>query len=319
VIGFLFLFLFSRNWAQELASLQQFNPEWFLPAAGLVAVSWLGGGLRFMALGRPHERRISLVKCTQVGIVSTAMGYITPSSTGSGAGTIYGMMRQGLTFGRAAAVNAVSFLSNAIFLSLAGLTAWALGAAGTVSDIRLPIANLSAAALFRWSAWAFAGGVTAVVVLALLPGVARSAIRRTMGSEHPRIARVLHQFDEMHKGIVVYWKTGKLSFILAVLTGVLHFGSRFVLGYVVLRGFVAEAPFREVMLLHIVVQYLLFIMPIPSGAGVGEVIVAAIMAPFLTPALIVPYTAVWRFFNNYVTVALGGGLILGWLGTDGAR
>jgi uncharacterized protein (TIRG00374 family) len=318
VVGFLFLFLFSRNWAQELASLQKFNPVWFLPAAGLAVFGWLGGGLRFLALVGPHDRRLSLYKCTEVSLVSTAMGYITPSSTGSGPGTIYGLMREGVTFGRAAAVNAMSFLSNAIFLSLAGMTAWALGATGTVADIRLPIANLSAAALFRWSAWVFATGVTVVVLLALLPGVARSAIRKTMGVEHPRIARVLHQFDEMHAGIVAYWKTGKLNFVFAVLSGVIHFGSRFVLGYVVLRGFVVEAPFREVMLLHIVVQYLLFVMPIPSGAGIGEVIVAAIMAPFLTPALVVPYTAVWRFFNNYVTVALGGGLILAWLGKDGA-
>jgi uncharacterized membrane protein YbhN (UPF0104 family) len=228
-------------------------------------------------------------------------------------------MRQGVSFGRAAAVNAMSFLSNVIFLSLAGLVAWALGATGTVAEIRLPIANLSAAALFRWSAWLFAIGVVVIVGLALLPGVARSAIRRTMGSEHPRIARVLHQFDEIHVGIVAYWKSGKLNFVLAVLSGVIHFGSRFVLGYVVLRGFVVEAPFREVMLLHIVVQYLLFVIPVPSGAGIGEVIVAAIMAPFLTPGLIVPYTAVWRFFNNYVTVGVGGGLILAWLGKDGAR
>lgn len=319
VVGFLLLFIFSEDWAQELASLQRFSPVWFLPAAGLAIASWLGGGLRFAALVGPHENRLSFFKCTQISVVSTAMGYITPSSTGSGPGTIYGLMRQRLSFGRSAAINAVSFLSNVIFLSLAGLTAWALGATGAVSDIRLPVANLSAAALFRWSAWLFALGVAVIVLLALLPGVARSAIRKTMGSEHPRIARVLHQFDEMHAGIVAYWKEGKLAFLFAVLTGAIHFGSRFVLGYVVLRGFVAEAPFREVMLLHIVIQYLLFFMPTPSGAGIGEVIVAVVMSPFLTPGLVVPYTAVWRLFNNYMTVALGGGLILAWLGKDGAR
>jgi uncharacterized protein (TIRG00374 family) len=319
VVGFMFLFLVSKNWAQELSSLQQFNPQWFLPAAGLVVLGWIGGALRFKALTGPHETRISFYECNQISVVNTAMGYITPSSAGSATGTVYGLMRQGVSFGRAAAVNAMSFLSNVVFLSLAGLVAWALGATGTVAEIRLPIANLSAAALFRWSAWLFALGVVVIVGLALLPGVARSAIRRTMGAEHPRIARVLHQFDEMHIGIIAYWKSGKLNFLLAVLSGVVHFGSRFVLGYVVLRGFVVEAPFREVMLLHIVIQYLLFVIPVPSGAGIGEVIVAAIMAPFLTPGLIVPYTAVWRFFNNYVTVGLGGGLILSWLGKDGAR
>jgi uncharacterized protein (TIRG00374 family) len=299
--------------------LQRFNPEWFLPAAGLTAISWLGGGLRIKALVGPHDSRLSYLKCIQISIASTAMSYITPSSTGSGPATIYGLMRQGLTFGRAAAINAMSFLSNVLFLSLAGLFAWALGAGGKVADIRLPVANLSAGALFKWSAWAFGFTVTVIVVMALLPNVARGVIRRIMGSGHPRIERALYTFDELHAGIVAYWESGKLLFIAAILSGVLHFGSRFVLGYVVLRGFVAEAPFMEVMLLHIMLQYLLFFMPTPSGAGIGELLTAALMAPFLTPGLVLPYTAVWRLFLNYGTVAVGGGLMMGWLGKDGAR
>ncbi|MGD2217570.1 MAG: lysylphosphatidylglycerol synthase transmembrane domain-containing protein [Gemmatimonadales bacterium] len=319
VLGFLLAFLFSENWAQDLASLQRFNPEWFLPAAGLTIISWLGGGLRIKALVGPHDSRLSYFKCTQIGVASTAMSYITPSSTGSGPATIYGLMRQGLSFGRAAAINAMSFLSNVIFLSLAGLFAWALGAGGKVADIRIPIANLSAGALFQWSAWAFGFAVTVIVVLALLPNVARGAIRRIMGSGHPRVERVLTGFDELHAGIVAYWESGKLLFVAAILSGVLHFGARFVLGYAVLRGFVAEAPFMEVMLLHIMLQYLLFFMPTPSGAGIGELLTAALMAPFLTPALILPYTAVWRLFLNYGTVAVGGAQMMGWLGKDGAR
>lgn len=319
VLGFLAAFLFSEDWAQDLASLQRFNPLWFLPAVGLLLLDWLGGGLRIKAMVGPHERRLSYFKCTQVAVVSTALGYLTPSSTGSAPGVIYGLTRQGLSFGRAAAVNAVQFLANVVFLSLAGLVAWALGAGDAVAHVTLPVASLSAADLFKWSAWLFGGGVTVVVLLALVPDVARRIIRKLMGPEHPRIERVLHHFDELHNGIVIYWKSGKLLFLLAVLSGAIHFGSRFVLGYVVLRGFVVEAPFVTVVLLHIMLQYLLFVMPTPSGAGIGEVLTAALMAPFLTPGLVIPYTVVWRIFLNYGTVAIGGSLIMGWLGTDGAR
>ncbi|MEE9132332.1 MAG: lysylphosphatidylglycerol synthase transmembrane domain-containing protein [Gemmatimonadota bacterium] len=319
-MGFLAAFLLSENWAEDLVSLQRFNPIWFLPAAGLMILDWLGSGLRLKALVGPHNSRLSYFKCVQIGVTGTAMGYLTPSSTGSGPATIYGLMRQDLSFGRAAAVNAMSFLSNVIFLSLAGLIAWSLGAGGTVAHIRLPIAGLSAAALFRWAAWLFGLGVVVIILLALLPGLARTAIRRIMGTDHPRIERVLFQFDEMHKGIVAYWReSGTLLFILAILSGAVHFGSRFVLGYVVLRGFVAEAPFLQVVLLHIVLQYLLFVMPTPSGAGIGELITAAVMSPFLTPALVLPYVVVWRLFLNYGTVTVGGGLLLTWLGKDGAR
>lgn len=319
LLGFVFAFLFSQNWAQELASLQRFNPVWFLPAAALTVVSWLGGGLRIKTLIGAHRSELAYLKCTQISMASTAMGYLTPSSTGASPATIYGLMRQGLSFGRAAAVNAVSYLANIIFLSLTGLAAWALGAGDAMADVRLPVAGLSAATLFTWSAWLFAAGVALVVSLALVPNVARGMIRRLMGPEHPRIDRVLYQFDELHEGVVAYWRSGKLMFLAAVLTGVLHFGSRFVLGYVVLRGFVAEAPFVDVVMLHIVIQYLLFVMPTPSGAGVGEIVTAAVMSPFLTPALLLPYTAVWRIFLTYGTVTVGGSLLMGWLGADGAR
>ncbi len=228
-------------------------------------------------------------------------------------------MRQGMSFGRATAANAVSFLTNVIFLSLAGLVAWALGAGGKVAYIRLPVAGLSAAALFKWSAWLFGASVAVIVVMALLPDVARGVIRRMMGPEHPRMERVLFHFGELHAGIAAYWRSGKNLFLLAVLSGSLHFGARFVLGYVVLKGFVIEAPFVEVVLLHIMLQYLLFFMPTPSGAGIGELLTAAVMAPFLTPGLVIPYTVVWRIFLNYGTVAVGGSLLMGWVGADGAR
>lgn len=246
------------------------------------------------------------------------MAYLTPGGAGGGPATIYGLARRGLSFGRAAAVNAASFLSNIIFLSFAGLFAWAAGFSSEISDIRLPVANISALALFRWTAWFFGASVVVIVLLALLPSVARGAIRRFMGPDHPRIERVLHHFDDLHDGLVAYWHTGKLLFLGGILSGIVHFGARFVLGWVVLKGFIPDAPFAEVMLIHILIQYLLFVMPTPGGAGIGEVIATVVMAPFLSSGLIVPYVAVWRFFLTYGTVAVGGSLILSWLGADGS-
>ena len=54
-----------------------------------------------------------------------------------------------------------------------------------------------------------------------------------------------------------------------------------------------------------------------SGEDLKEA--AVIMAPFLPAAMVVPYTAVWRIFLTYGTVAMGASIMLGWLGKDGAR
>ncbi len=319
VAGFLGAFVISGDWTADFQSFLRFNPIWFVPAAGLMVMDWVGGGLRFRALVTPQDAKISLLKCIQVATAGTAMGYLTPASTGAGPANIYGLMRAGLSLGRAAAVNAASFLANVIFLSAAGLTVWGLGLSQQIADIRLPVANLSAAALFRWTALVFGSGVGVIVLFAVLPGIARAIIRRTMGSDNPRIERVLHHFDELHAGLLVYWKNGKLSFLAAILSGGVQFSSRFLLGWVILKGFVAAAPFVQVTLLHIVLQYLIYVMPTPGGTGGGEVIAAVIMAPFMPAAMVVPYTAVWRIFLTYGTVAMGASIMLNWLGKDGAR
>lgn len=313
VIGFLATFLIAQDWGASLRGFTRFNLIWALPAAGLTLLDWFGAGLRIKALVGPHENEVSLFRCTEIGVASTSMAYLTPSGAGGGPATIYGLVRHGLSFGRSAALNAVSFMSNVIFLSLAGLLAWASGLGGRMADIRLPVANLSAGGLFKWSAWAFASAVTMIIVLALLPDLARGIIRRFMGADHPRIERVLHHFDELHDGLVSYWRAGKLLFLAAILSGFVHFGARFVLGWVVVRGFVPDAPFIEVVLLHILIQYLFFVMPTPSAAGVGEVITAVVMTPFLSPGLLVPYLAVWRVFLTYITVGVGGSVMLRWL------
>lgn len=316
LVGFLATFLIAQDWGESLRGFTRFNLIWALPAAGLTLADWFGGALRIKALLGPQENDIPFLRCMQINVASTAMAYLTPSGAGGGPATIYGLSRRGLTFGRAVALNAVSFLSNVIFLSIAGLIAWASGLGGQIAEVRLPVANLSANALFRWSAWAFATGVAVVVLLTVLPGLARALIRRILGPEHPRIERVLHHFDELHEGLTTYWRSGKLMFLGAILTGVIHFGARFTLGWVVLRGFVPDAPFVQILLLHILIQYLLFVMPTPSGAGIGEVIVAVVMSPFLAPGLLVPYIAVWRVFLTYSSVTAGSSVMLSWLGAE---
>ena len=44
----------------------------------------------------------------------------------------------------------------------------------------------------------------------------------------------------------------------------------------------------------------------------------ALMSPFLEDRLLVAYTAVWRFFLNYLTIMAGGTLLVRWIGQDAA-
>lgn len=316
--GFAAAFVITQNWEASFRALVRLRPLWLLPAAAVPVLDWLGGGLRLKVLLRPVRGRLALWECVKISAVTTATAWLTPSGAGGGPAQIYGLTRSGIPIGRAGAVNAATFLANLTFLALAGLAAWAAGAGGDIEHIVLPIGELSAGRLFRWCAWGMALAVLAIVVLAFLPGVISGWARRSF-HRSPRLDRWLHHLDELRLGILTYIWSGKMAFAAGVLAASAHFGSRIVLGWILLRGFGIEAPFWHVVVLHTMIQFLLVFMPTPGGAGIGELLTAIVMAPFLPGAQLVPYTALWRLFMTYIPVAVGGGLLFAWLGRGTRR
>lgn len=315
VLGFGALFLITRDLGGSVAAFRHFDLRWALPALALASMDWFGSGVRIWLLTRPLRIRLPFARCMQIGGVSAALAYLTPSGTGGGPALLYGLVRSGVSLGRTVATNFASVIVNLTFLSLAGFAAWFFGAAGAIEDIRLPVADISAATLFEWSALGFAGVGLVVILLAAAPRLPRLLLLRLFGPS-ARVRRALKVLQELHGSLVIYARKGKLALLLAVLSNVLQFGSRFVLGWVILRGFGVDAGFWNVVTLHILLQFLLYFMPTPSGSGIGEMLAPALMSPFLEDRMLVAYTAVWRFFLNYVTILTGGALLVRWIGED---
>jgi uncharacterized protein (TIRG00374 family) len=315
LMGFGALFLITQDLRGSIDGFRNFDVRWALPALALASMDWFGSGVRIWLLTRPLGIRLPYLRCVQIGGVSSALAYLTPSGTGGGAALLYGLVRSGVSLGRTVAINFASVIVNLTFLSLAGFGAWFFGAAAAIEDIRLPVANISAATLFEWSALGFAGIGVVVILLAAAPRLPRLLLLRLFGRT-VRVRRVLKVLQELHGSLIIYGRKGKMALLLAVFSNVLQFGSRFVLGWVVLRGFGVEAEFWDVVTLHILLQFLLYFMPTPSGSGVGEILAPALMSPFLVDRLLVAYTAVWRFFLNYLTILAGGTILVRWIGDD---
>jgi len=315
LLGFGALFLITQDIRGSIDGFSHFDLRWAIPALALASMDWFGSGLRIWLLTRPLGIRLPFRKCVKIGGVSAALAYLTPSGTGGGPALLYGLVRSGVSLGRTVATNFASVIVNLTFLSLAGFGAWYFGAAGEIENIRLPVANISAATLFEWSALGFASVGLVVILLAAAPRLPRLLILRLFGRT-ARVRKVLKVLQELHGSLIIYARKGKVALLLAVLSNVLQFGSRFVLGWVVLRGFGVDAGFWNVVTLHILLQFLLYFMPTPSGSGVGEMLAPALMSPFLEDRLLVAYTAVWRFFLNYLTIMLGGTLLVRWIGED---
>ena len=319
LVGFGALFFLSQDVSGSLRGFRRFDPIWALPCLAFASLDWFGGGVRVWLLLRPLQLRVDYWTCVKISGATAGLAYLTPSGIGGGPAHLYGLVRDGVSVGRAAASNFASLLVNLVFLCTAGFAAWFFGAHDALQEVQLPGVRFSAASLFEWTVRAFGVVVGAVLLFAVNPRPARALILRVFG-RGTRVRTVLRWIHELHGSLLIYARTGKLALLAATLSGALHFGGRFLLGWAVLRGFGIEAGFWNIVTLHVMLQFILLFLPTPGGTGVGEVLVAGLMRPFLPSAtLLVAYTAVWRFFLTYLTVAVGGGLLLHWVRTDQAR
>lgn len=318
VVGFGFVFFYSQDVAASLAGFRRFDLVWALPCLAFASLDWFGGGVRVWLLLRPLDMDVSYWRCVKISGATAGLAYLTPSGVGGGPAHLYGLVRTGASVGKSAASNFASLLVNLVFLCAAGFGAWIFGAHDALQDVALPVADLSAGRLFEWTVRAFGVVVGAILLFAANPRPARGWILRIFGRGR-RVRTLLRWIHELHESLLIYAKAGKLELVAATLSGALHFGGRFLLGWAVLRGFGIDAGFWNIVTLHVMLQFFLMFMPTPGGTGIGEALVATFMQPFVPTSLLVAYTAVWRVFLTYLTVLAGGGLLLRWVGIDQQR
>ncbi|HKK08457.1 MAG TPA: lysylphosphatidylglycerol synthase domain-containing protein, partial [Gemmatimonadota bacterium] len=181
LVGFGVLFFVSEDLGASLSAFKQFDLRWGLVCLGLASMDWFGGGVRIWVLLWPLDIEVSYWRCVEISGATAALAYLTPSGAGGGPAHLYGLVRDGVSVGRAAASNFASFLVNITFLSSAGLLAWYFGASSTIEDLRIPVAHISAARMFEWTATGFAVIVAVIIIFAINPRPLRGWVIRIFG------------------------------------------------------------------------------------------------------------------------------------------
>ena len=105
----------------------------------------------------------------------------------------------------------------------------------------------------------------------------------------------------------------RLRFLASVpLTSVL-FGGKFLSAYLAARALGVEAPFTDLILAQIFLHILLYFFPTPGGAGGAEAGAALVMSRFIPAELLPAYTVLWRAATMYLSVLVGGIILVGHL------
>ena len=180
LLGFVGLLFYGNNLALFLDAMVSLRWGWVLAGVALVAVEWLGGGLRVWVLTQHVHARPSLLGSILAGGLNSWAGFLTPAQAGGGPLMIYTLKRYGVPIPEAMISTLMTFVATIAFFAVAGPVAVVLGAGRSLEQHGI-LGVMTLYDLFRLSLGGFIAVGVVMVLLFVFPGAARALARTLVG------------------------------------------------------------------------------------------------------------------------------------------
>lgn len=294
------------------------EPLWLLCAIPFIAIDWLGGGYRLYLFSRVFHPSIRFKTCVKANLANYFLGAITPSQTGGGPAQVYMLYVGGMPAVEATSASLMSFFSTTFFLMIAGAGIFAFRGS-------LPFSGGYLAHLFNAGMFFFLGIAVLMALALVFPGFYRELSRiivrivsRVRKKDYLRAGSVAHRaidaIDRCHRQLIHYARRHSHIFLAGIVVTAVCFLSKFAVAYLIVRSLGIEASFIHVALLQMVIVLINYFFPTPGASGAAELSSAALMSAIVSKGLIGFYVILWRVLATYVSVAVGGGVVLHELG-----
>jgi uncharacterized protein (TIRG00374 family) len=294
------------------------EPLWLLCTIPFIVLDWIGGGFRLFLFCRVFHPTIRFKTCVKANLANYFLGSITPSQTGGGPAQIYMLYAGGMPAVEATSASLMSFFSTTFFLIIAGVSIYVFK--GVV-----PLSGRLLGHLFNAGMLFFFIVALLMTVAVLIPGFYREfsriiviAVSHLRRKDYLRAGSWAHgmldAIDRCHRQLIHYLQKHFHIFACSVLVTGLCFVSKFAVAYLIVRSLGVQASFIQVSLLQMVIILINYFFPTPGGSGAAELSSAALMSTVVSKGLIGFYVILWRVFTTYISVAVGGGVVLHELG-----
>jgi uncharacterized protein (TIRG00374 family) len=311
------IFLLTRSHITAEA-FENIQPLWLLVALPFIALDWTSGGYRIYIFSRIFHPQIRFKTCMKANLANCFLGAITPSQTGGGPAQIYMLYAGGMPAVEATSASLMTFFSTVFFLISAGTAIFAFK--GFV-----PLPGKLLGHLFNFGMVFFLVVALLMLIAVAFPGFYRELMRivvlvvsHVRKKDYLRAGswahRMLDFVDRCHQQLIHYLQKQWHIFLLGILVSGICFLSKFVVAYVIVRSFGIEASFVHVALLQMVIVLINYFFPSPGASGAAEFSSAALMTPVVSTGFITFYVILWRLLTTYVSVAVGGVVMLHELG-----
>lgn len=313
----LVIFFLTRS-SETVRALSRINPLYLVLALGLIVVDWVGGGYRIYMFGRVLHSGMRLRTCIRANLGNYFMAAVTPAQTGGGPVQIYMLYSADVPAVEATSASLMTFLSTVTFLIIAAAVTFAFRG-------RVPLPGRFLGHLFNWGIFLFLFIGFLVILALVFPGFYREAARaffrllsRLRKKDYFKaggwVNGIIDGVDRCHQQLVFFLRKEWPTFVLSVvITGGL-FTAKFLIAYLVVIGLGFRASPVDVFLLQVVITLINYFFPSPGGSGAAEFSSAALMTAIVSTEVIAFYVILWRLFTTYISVAVGGIVILHELG-----
>jgi hypothetical protein len=119
--------------------------------------------------------------------------------------------------------------------------------------------------------------------------------------------------------IGLFFKVGKWKTLLSFLVTLISMGIYFLIAPTLLYGLGIQVPVMKAIILQLVLTYLLVFVPTPGASGVAELGGFSLFALICPKELLGVYVLLWRFFAFYISVIIGGFVLIRMVGFEKLR
>ncbi|OQX54944.1 MAG: hypothetical protein B5M53_05070 [Candidatus Cloacimonas sp. 4484_209] len=142
--------------------------------------------------------------------------------------------------------------------------------------------------------------------------------RRIIKTEKPKkiVDKTLNEVVNFKKGIVLFFRAGKWKTLLSFLLTLISMGIYFLIAPTLLYGLGVSVSIIKAAILQLVLTYLLVFIPTPGASGVAELGGFSLFALICPRELLGVYVILWRFFTFYISVIIGGVVLIRMVGFE---
>jgi len=146
----------------------------------------------------------------------------------------------------------------------------------------------------------------------LIIGCPRGWVLLTRGRYPPEgdfSARAVRGLKRCHEWVSLYVRRGKVRPVAGVLLSAVVFWNKCVIAWVTAKGLALDVALGKLLAIKVVLTYLLDVFPSPGPSGPAE-LASTLMAAVVPKRLLSVYTGLWRDLAAYISVGIGGLVVL---------